>query len=38
MAHENKETIINGNVNSNYLDNKCDKRFKNLLSLNDSFN
>ena len=34
MARENKETIIIGDVNSNYLDKKCDKRFKNILSLN----
>ena len=34
MARENKETIIIGDANSNYLDKKCDKPFKNLLSLN----
>ena len=34
MARENKEIIIIGDVNSNYLDKKCDKPFKNLSSLN----
>jgi len=31
---ENKEIIIVGYVNSNYLDDKCDKPFKELMSLN----
>ena len=34
MYLENKETIIIGDINCNYLDNNHEKPFKDLLSLN----